>query len=215
MMVLQHRWRGPIDNRLDDQSANIAGVGNSSFAIREWSHTLDRTFWRGPTQINFLVPPAATSGGLYRTYFATGGRAGIAANATSLGQRYSQRTETAREHLRCYTSCERWHSNVELIRFNAASNGFITTPIDLGPETDQVFFVGFGTGFRHRSSLSAVNATIGGPNAQVMSAGAQGIFVGLDQANVLIPRGLVGRGDVDAILTVDGITANTVSVKIK
>jgi uncharacterized protein (TIGR03437 family) len=45
--------------------------------------------------------------------------------------------------------------------------------------------------------------------------GAQGSLVGLDQINVLIPRSLIGRGEVDVMLTVDGKAANTVRVAIK
>ncbi len=46
-------------------------------------------------------------------------------------------------------------------------------------------------------------------------AGLQGDFFGLDQVNVRIPRSLIGRGEVDIVLTVDGKVANTVKVWIK
>jgi len=52
-------------------------------------------------------------------------------------------------------------------------------------------------------------------NAMVGFAGAQGDFIALDQANVLIPRSLAGRGEVDVVLTVDGRTTNVVKVSIK
>jgi uncharacterized protein (TIGR03437 family) len=39
--------------------------------------------------------------------------------------------------------------------------------------------------------------------------------VGLDQANVRLPRNLIGRGEVDVALVVDGKTANTVRIGIK
>ncbi|HKQ78679.1 MAG TPA: hypothetical protein VJ810_33585, partial [Blastocatellia bacterium] len=64
-------------------------------------------------------------------------------------------------------------------------------------------------------SLSAVSASIGGTNAQVLFAGAQGDFAGLDQTNIAIPRSLAGRGDVDLVFSVDGKTANTVTINIK
>jgi len=38
---------------------------------------------------------------------------------------------------------------------------------------------------------------------------------GLDQLNLIVPRSLAGRGEVDVVLTVDGRTANTVKVNIK
>ena len=87
--------------------------------------------------------------------------------------------------------------------------------IDLGPDTDQLFLILFGTGFRQRSALSGVTATIGGANAEVSFAGAQGGLAGLDQANLSIPRSLGGRGEVDVVLRVDGKAANTVRIVIK
>jgi uncharacterized protein (TIGR03437 family) len=40
-------------------------------------------------------------------------------------------------------------------------------------------------------------------------------WFGLDQINILLTRNLVGRGEVDLVLTVDGQAANTVRVNIK
>src|SRR5262249_50511663 len=100
-------------------------------------------------------------------------------------------------------------------QFAAAANRFITSPLDLGPESDRVFLLLFGTGIRFRSSLSAVTARIGGVDAQVTYAGAQGRLVGLDQVNVQLPRELIGRGEVEIVLTVDGKTANTLKVGIR
>ncbi len=99
--------------------------------------------------------------------------------------------------------------------FDAAQNSFVARPLDLGPETDQVFLVLFCTGARFRSTLSAVTVNIGGVNAQVVYAGIQPDLVGLDQVNVRLPRSLIGRGDVDLTLIVDGQTANAVRVNFK
>lgn len=99
--------------------------------------------------------------------------------------------------------------------FDQTQNRFVTRSLDLGPETDQVFLLLFGTGLRNRTSLNAVSATIGGAGAEVLFAGAQGGYVGLDQINVRVPRVLVGRGEVDIVLQVEGKTANTVRVQIK
>jgi uncharacterized protein (TIGR03437 family) len=97
-------------------------------------------------------------------------------------------------------------------RFDAATNRFVSTPIDLGPGTDQVFLIQFGTGLRFGATATA---TIGSANAEVLFAGAAPGFVGLDQANVRLPRSLIGRGEVDVVLTVDGKTANIVTASIK
>lgn len=100
-------------------------------------------------------------------------------------------------------------------RFDTGTNTTVAVPIDLGPATDQVFLILNGTGIRGRSSLAAVTATIGGVATSVTYAGDQGSFVGLDQVNILIPRGLIGRGEVNVVLIVDGKTANTVKVNVK
>lgn len=91
----------------------------------------------------------------------------------------------------------------------------VAVPINLGPATDQVFLLLFGTGLRLRSNLSSVAAQIGGVNAEVFFVGPQETYVGLDQVNVRIPRSLAGRGEVDVVVTVDGVAANTVRVSIK
>jgi uncharacterized protein (TIGR03437 family) len=98
------------------------------------------------------------------------------------------------------------------IQFNSTTNCYEAVPIDLGAMTDQVFLVVFGSGFCNRSSLSSVTATIGGASAEVTFAGAQSSLIGVDQANIRIPRSLAGRGNVDVVLTVDGKTANTPSI---
>lgn len=99
-------------------------------------------------------------------------------------------------------------------RLDTTTNRYVSVPIDLGVATDQVFAVLFGTGIRNRSSLAAVTAQVGGAAAQVQSAGASG-QAGVDQINVLLPRSLAGRGEVDVVLTVNGKVANTVRVNIK
>ncbi len=102
-----------------------------------------------------------------------------------------------------------------IAQFNPTTYRFDLLPIDPGAETDQLFLVAFGTGFRNRSALSAVIATIGGTNAEVLFAGAQGSLVGVDQTNIRIPRSLAGRGTVELLFRVDGKNANTVTINVK
>ena len=78
-----------------------------------------------------------------------------------------------------------------------------------------MYLILFGTGFRGRSALSAVTAQVGGENATVLYAGAQGGQVGLDQLNLLLPRALTGRGEVGVVMSADGKLANTVQVTIR
>lgn len=50
---------------------------------------------------------------------------------------------------------------------------------------------------------------------ELLYAGPQGGFVGLDQLNLRLPGALIGRGEVDLVLTVDGKTANTTRIVIR
>jgi uncharacterized protein (TIGR03437 family) len=102
-----------------------------------------------------------------------------------------------------------------LSRFDAAQNRFVPVPIDLGPATDQVYAILFGTGARFRSALSAVSVRVGGENATVLFVGPQGDFVGLDQLNIQLPRTLAGRGEVELALTVDGIRGNNAILNVR
>ena len=103
----------------------------------------------------------------------------------------------------------------QVAEFDAQQNRFVARPLDLGPADEQVYLVLFGTGIRHRSSLSAVKAFIRGVSLEVTFAGAQGDFVGLDQVNFLVPRSLAGRGEVEILLTVETQRTNSVQVNIK
>jgi uncharacterized protein (TIGR03437 family) len=102
-----------------------------------------------------------------------------------------------------------------IVDYNTATRQFIPRPIDLGPASDQVYLVLFGTGIRNRTAVSAVKANVGGNEAPVLYAGEQSDFTGLDQINVRLPRSLAGRGDVEIKLMVDGRPANAVKAHIK
>jgi uncharacterized protein (TIGR03437 family) len=60
-----------------------------------------------------------------------------------------------------------------------------------------------------------VTANIGGTNVPVFYAGPQPSFEGLDQVNLSLPLSLNGSGAVNIVLTVDGQTANVVTINIQ
>jgi uncharacterized protein (TIGR03437 family) len=176
-------------------------------------------FFVSPAQVNYLLPPGTAPGPARVTITSGAGKVSIgtariaavapglfAANANGQGVAaavvYRLRADGA-------------ESFEPVARFDAAQNRFVAAPIDLGPESDQVFLVLFGSGIRFRSSLSAVTARVGGADMQTLYAGAQGGFAGLDQVNVRLARSLAGRGEVDVSLTVDGKPANTVIAQIR
>jgi uncharacterized protein (TIGR03437 family) len=102
-----------------------------------------------------------------------------------------------------------------LIQLNSATNRYEAVPIEVSDSAEQVYLLAFGTGFRNRTATTAVTATIGGTNAEVIYAGAQGGFAGLDQANIRIPASLAGRGSVEVVLVVDGKRSNAVTVAVR
>ncbi|MBS1790939.1 MAG: hypothetical protein JST85_24720 [Acidobacteria bacterium] len=176
-------------------------------------------FFVSPTQINFQVPAGIAAGSATISVLLNGSTVGqgsvtianvapglFTANVTGKGVPAAVVYRIKADGTQSYDP---------VAQYDSAQNGFVAVPIDLGASTDQLFLIGYGTGLRNRSSLSAVAATIGGTSAVVSYAGAQGTYVGLDQVNIAIPRSLSGRGNVDLILNVDGQSANTVTINIK
>ena len=88
-------------------------------------------------------------------------------------------------------------------------------PIDLGSAGDQVVLELYGTGIRGRASLAGITLKIGSTTLPVSYAGPQTVYVGLDQVNILLPPSLRGTGTATLSLTVDGQSANPVSIAIK
>jgi uncharacterized protein (TIGR03437 family) len=175
-------------------------------------------FFVSPTQINYQIPPATATGA---ATVIISNSAGIFSSGTIQVGRVMPGVFAAEANGRGFAAGQiqrvrNGNSTVEqIVRFDTTQNKFVGLPIDLGATTDQVYLVLYGTGLRFRSALTAVKATIGGVATEVMYAGPQKDYVGLDQINLLLPRSLSGRGEVDVALTVDGQVANTVRVNIK
>lgn len=83
------------------------------------------------------------------------------------------------------------------------------------PPAVPVYLILYGTGIRGRSGLDGVSLTIGDTSVPVTYAGEQGGYAGLDQVDALLPASLAGAGTVDVKLTVDGISANPVKIRLK
>ena len=90
----------------------------------------------------------------------------------------------------------------------------VPAPITVNSGSAETVLELYGTGIRNVSSLAGVTCVIGGTPVQVLFAGAQGGYQGLDQVNVVIPASLANQGVVNLVLTVDGQTANTVQIDI-
>jgi len=99
--------------------------------------------------------------------------------------------------------------------FPCAAGSCVAAPISLGGPDDSLYLTLYGTGLRGFSGLANASATIGGVSAQVAFVGAQGQYPVLDQVNILVPASLAGAGEVPVLLTIDGQTANAVTVALK
>lgn len=196
-------------------------LGGTTVKVKDSAGTerLSPLFFVSPTQVNYQIPVGASPGPALVTITNSTGQksqsavqiAGVApglftANATGKGV-------AAASILRIKSGGAQSYESVGV--FDQSQNQFIARPVDLGPASDQVFLILFGGGIRFRSDAANVKVKIGGANAAVSFAGSQGGFVGLDQVNAQIPRSLIGRGEVDVVLIVDGKAANVVKMAIK
>lgn len=163
-------------------------------------------FYVSPTQVNYEVPPGVAIGTASVAVSVNGdpvafGKATLAAVAPGL-----------------YTVNGTGQGAAAGIAYTLHADGTSTTapttqPIDLGLSTDQVTLELFGTGIRGHAT--PVTCKIGATAPQVAYAGPQNAFVGLDQVNVTLPQSLRGAGAVTVQLTVDGQSANAVTVTFK
>jgi uncharacterized protein (TIGR03437 family) len=95
-------------------------------------------------------------------------------------------------------------------KLDPVSNTFVAAPISFG--TDQLFLTLYGTGIRHTPGQGSVTCTINGQSVPILFAGAQPVFVGLDQVNVQLPGSLAGTGQATVVIQVDGHASNAVNL---
>lgn len=176
-------------------------------------------FFVSPQQVNFQVPNGTTNG--IATLIATTDRGDVLTGTVNISA-VAPGIFTANANgqgvlaaVALRVKADNSFSYEPILRLDSSTNRFVSLPIDLGPDTDKVFLVGFGTGLRFRTSLANVTAAIGGINSSVQFAGPVPGLVGLDQFNIELGRNLAGKGEVDLILTVDGKAANVVKISIK
>jgi uncharacterized protein (TIGR03437 family) len=90
-------------------------------------------------------------------------------------------------------------------------------PIELGDEADQLFLLLRATGLRYRRSAGDVQVTVGGKDAEVISAEALDWITGTDQIMIRLPSGLGEAGIVKQLsiqVTVEGKAANAVTISL-
>jgi uncharacterized protein (TIGR03437 family) len=168
-----------------------------------------------PGQINFLLPGATSNGKAQITVTSASGAVSTAAVDVSAVMPSVFALGSSNVAAAVAVRVNAVGTQTPIAVFQCSSSGCTASPMDIGGAGDQVFLTLFGTGLRKNSGLANVRATIGGADAPVAFAGAQGEFAGLDQINLQIPVSLRGRGDVSIVLTVDGVTTNPVNINIR
>ena len=177
-------------------------------------------FFVSPQQINCLIPSGTAPGTASLTVTSGDGKLSIGALQIStvapslFTANFNGQGVATGVALRVKANGDQVYEPI--VQFDQGQNRFVALPIDLGPESEQVYLILYGMGIRYRSMLSAVMVSIGGLNHPVLYAGIAPGYTGLDQVNVgPLARSLMGRGEVDIVMTVDGKRANLVKVSFK
>lgn len=193
-------------------------LGGTSVLVRD-SGGVERPaplFYVSPLQVNYQVPAGTAPGPAVVTVISGDNMisSGVlllqsvspglfAANADGSGAAALGLLRIKADGARAYESA---------IQLNAAKTRWVPLPIDVSVSGDEVFLELYGTGIR--GWKEPVRAFIGGEAVPVLYAGAAPGFVGLDQVNVSLPRYLLGRGEIDIQLFVDGSATNPVKINV-
>ncbi len=183
-------------------------------------------FYVSPTQVNYQVPAGTAAGWAYIT---VKNGAGVSSYATTriVSAAFSLFTFNSTGSGVPAAYLQRVKANgsqqIEIVgQYNAGTKDWVTTPIDLGPESDQVYLILFGTGVRGWDASTAPVVCYFGTDTTsyipslTAYAGAQPNYVGVDQINVLIPRSLAGRGEINVYATASaGSTSNIVKINVR
>ena len=170
-------------------------------------------FFVSPTQINFLMPPAV---GL--------GSAQVVIRTAQ--EVYSVGTVEVVPSVPAIFTNNAQGSGAAAALATPDGATYQSAPFDITIGGRPNYLLLFATGIRRATTefpndgngiAETVRATIEGQSANVIYAGAQGSLVGLDQLNIEFPPSLAGRGarDVEVVITVSGVEANRVTVRIK
>jgi uncharacterized protein (TIGR03437 family) len=105
--------------------------------------------------------------------------------------------------------------NEAIVRVDLVTDQLVAVPVDLSSDADQVSLTLYVTGMPLQPSMDSVSVTVAGSAVPVLYAGGSGIYDDLESVSVLLPSQLRGAGVADIVLSVNGITSNTVRILIQ
>ena len=166
-----------------------------------------------PNQVNCLIPDGTAIGPATLTVHSGGGRSTIEIDVVRLAPGLFAINAGGQGVAAAFA----FRRDVNLVDtplpvFDTSRFPFEAVPIDLGAETDIAVLSLFGTGIR--GFQDKIEVTIGGEPAQIFGFAPSPEFEGLDQLNVGLSRSLIGRGEVEIRVVVDGIPLNVVTVTV-
>lgn len=200
----------------------VSGVTQVSVRDSEGVERPGRVLFASPDQVNFVMPGILASGAAKVAIRAGADASAPVQTAEVAIDRVAPALFTANANglgvpaaLAIRVRADGSQSTEPVFRCGVTAGSCVPIPLDLGPATDQLYLALFGTGIRNLTQLSDLGMRIGGDPAEVVFAGAQGAFFGLDQINVRIPGSLTGRGDVSVIFSIAGRSSTPVTINIK
>jgi len=171
-------------------------------------------FYAGPQQINAEIPPGMNTGLAAITVTSSAGvmtgpvtidavaPSVFAANQSGKGIAAAQVATNSANNTQTVTDV-----------FHCTPSSCAPNPIDLSKGSSALVL--YGTGIRHRASLSDVTVSIGDQRLPAAYAGPTPGYVGLDQVNVALPGSLEGSGTVDVSVSIAGTVSNNLTVTFK
>jgi hypothetical protein len=172
-------------------------------------------YFVSPTQINFMVPTKAAFGLATVTVTNSGGATAsgiILVTHTAPGLFAANQNGQGIAAGQLYDGAASGANYLPIAQYNSMSQAWIAAPITMTAGDTYILQL-YGTGLRYASG-GQVSATIAGQTVQVLYAGAQPQYPGLDQVNLQIPASMKGAGTVQIVVTVNGQAANTVTITL-
>jgi uncharacterized protein (TIGR03437 family) len=207
LAVVKQQGTLPLSTNLGGTSVLVTDANGVS--------RLAELFYVSPLQVNYEIPPGVALGTASVTVSVSGDPVAfgtIQVGAIAPGVYTANSTGQGVAAAVVFTAHANG-TNSFALTFQCPGGNCTALPIDLGLDTDQVFLELYGTGIRGHSV--GVTCKIGSTTLPVAYAGPQLQFLGEDQVNVALPKSLRGAGNVTVLLTVDGQTANPVTLNFK